>query len=182
MLYYIILKFSGRKSLVEARGQRRIVRLVGGDRKVTQILTECTCQTLKYMGYSSRRQQQQPLLPSNKRKVRLQYTGAHQILTIEYWKNTGWANESNFCCNIQQKSEAGIYETGDIHTGCWWCNSVEDVVLAHFGPHNTNWASFKHHMSSLTQCTLIDYFLLDNTPYQNGLTCYTEIAALKRPP
>lgn len=54
------------------------------------------------------------------------------------------------------------------NSGCWWYNSVEDVVLARFGPHNTNWASFKHHMSSLTQCTLIDYFLLDNTPYQNA--------------
>uniref|UniRef100_A0A9J8C6L8 Transposase Tc1-like domain-containing protein n=1 Tax=Cyprinus carpio carpio TaxID=630221 RepID=A0A9J8C6L8_CYPCA len=55
----------GRKCLVDVRGQRRMGRLVRGDRKatVTQISTrtisECTTsRTLTQMGYSSRRSHQ----------------------------------------------------------------------------------------------------------------------------
>lgn len=27
---------------------------------------------------------------------------------------------------------------------CWWCKE-KNIFLAHFGPHRTNWESFKHH-------------------------------------
>ncbi len=32
-----------------------------------------------------------------------------------------------------------------IHPSWWWCNGVGAILLAHFGPLSTNWASFKHH-------------------------------------
>ena len=80
------------KCLVDARGQRRMARLVQDDRKttVTQITTgynqglqktisePTTRPTLKQMGYSSRRPHQVPLLSANNRKLRLQFTQAHQ--------------------------------------------------------------------------------------------------------
>ncbi len=82
----------GRKCLVDVRGQRRMGRLVRGDRKatVTQITTrynqgrqntisECTtCRTLKQMVYSSRRPHQVPLLSAENRKWRLQFTQADE--------------------------------------------------------------------------------------------------------
>ncbi|MDF4294911.1 hypothetical protein P3465_23640, partial [Vibrio parahaemolyticus] len=89
------------KCLVDARGQRRMARLVQDDRKATgsQITTgynqglqktisePTTRPTLKQMGYSSRRPHQVPLLSANNRKLRLQFTQAHQNWTIEDWKN-----------------------------------------------------------------------------------------------
>ncbi len=91
----------GRKCFVDVRGQRRMGRLVRDDRKatVTQIDTRynegmqntiserTTCQTLKQMGYSSRRPHRVPLLSDKNRKRRLQFTQAHQNWTIEDWKN-----------------------------------------------------------------------------------------------
>ncbi len=91
----------GRKCLVDIRGQRRMGRLVRDDRKATvsQITThynqgmqntisECTTrQTLKQMGYSSRRQHRVPLLSAKNRKRMLQFARAHQNWTIEDWKN-----------------------------------------------------------------------------------------------
>ncbi len=76
-------------------------RLVRDDRKatVTQIATRynegmqniiserTTCQTLKQMGYSSRRPHRMPLLSDKNRKRRLQFTQAHRNWTIEDWKN-----------------------------------------------------------------------------------------------
>ena len=69
-------QFCGRKCLVDARGQRRMARLVRADRKatVTQITTRynrgmqksiserTTRRTLRRMGYSSRRPHRVPLL------------------------------------------------------------------------------------------------------------------------
>ncbi len=76
-------------------------RLVRDDRKatVTQIATRynegmqniiserTTRQTLKQMGYSSRRPHRVPLLSDKNRKRRLQFTQAHRNWTIEDWKN-----------------------------------------------------------------------------------------------
>jgi len=87
----------GRKCLVDVRGQRRKGRLDRDDRKATgtQISTRSnqgmqntisqrtTRGDLKKMGYSSRRPHWVPLLSANNRKLRLQFTQAHQIWTIE---------------------------------------------------------------------------------------------------
>ncbi len=99
-----------RKCRVNVRGQRRMDRLVRNDRKatVTQITTRynqgmqnsiserTTRQTLKQMGYSSRRPHRVLLLSSKNRKRRLQITQAHQNWTIEDWKNVAWSDESRF--------------------------------------------------------------------------------------
>ncbi len=83
----------GHKYLVDVRGQRRIGRLVRNDRKatVTPITTHynqgmqdtisehTTCQTLKQMGYSSRRPHRVPLLSAKNRKRMLQFVQAQQI-------------------------------------------------------------------------------------------------------
>ncbi len=95
------LQLCGRKCLVDVRCQRSLGRLARDDRKatVTQITTrynegrqntisECTtCQTLKQMGYSSRRPHRVSLLSDKNRKRRLQFAQAHQNWTIEDWKN-----------------------------------------------------------------------------------------------
>ncbi len=97
----------GRKVLVDVRGQRRMDWLV---RKatVTQITTHynqgvqktiserTTRQTLKQMGYRSRRPHRVPLLSAKNRKRRLQFVQAHQNWTIEDWKNVAWSDESWF--------------------------------------------------------------------------------------
>ncbi len=76
-------------------------RLVRHDRKatVTQITTRynqglqntiserTTRQTLKQIGYSSRRPHRVPLLSVKNKKRRLQFGQAHQNWTIEDWKN-----------------------------------------------------------------------------------------------
>jgi len=85
------------KCLVDVRGQTRMGRLVRDDRKakITQISTRSTqgmqntiserttCGTAKKMGYSSRRPHRVQLLSANSRKLRLQFTQAHQNWTIE---------------------------------------------------------------------------------------------------
>ncbi len=100
----------GRKGLVDVRGQRRMGRLVGDDRKatVTQITTRynqdmqktisehTTRRTLKQMGYSSRSPHRVQLLTAKNRKRRLQFTQDHQNWTIEDWKNVAWSDESWF--------------------------------------------------------------------------------------
>ncbi len=100
----------GWKCLVDVRGQRRMDRLVGDDRKakVTQITTrynQCmqntisertTRRTLKQINYSSRRPHRVPLLSAKNRKRRLQFTQAQQNWTIEDWKNVAWSDESRF--------------------------------------------------------------------------------------
>ncbi len=84
----------GWKCLVDVRGQRRMGRLVRDDRKatVTQITTRYnqgiqntiserkTCQTLKQMGYNSRRPHRVPLLSAKNRKWWLQFTQAPSCL------------------------------------------------------------------------------------------------------
>ncbi len=90
--------------------QRRMGRLVRDVRKatVTQITTcynqvmqntisvRTTRRTLKQMGYSSRRPHWLPLLLAKNRKLRLQFTQAHQNWTKEDWKNVAWSDGSRF--------------------------------------------------------------------------------------
>ena len=100
----------GRKCLVDARGQRRMGRLIQADRRAT--LTEITtrynrgmqqsiCEatthtTLRRMGYNSRRPHRVPLISTTNRKKRLQFARAHQNWTVEDWKNVAWSDESRF--------------------------------------------------------------------------------------
>lgn len=100
----------GRKCLVDARGQRRMGRLVRADRKatVTQITTRynqgrqksiserTVRRTLRQMGFSSRRPHRVPLLSAKNRKLRLQFAQAHRNWTREDWKNVAWSDESRF--------------------------------------------------------------------------------------
>ncbi len=100
----------GRKCLVGVRGQRRMGRLVRDYRKstLTQITTRynqgiqntisehTTRQTLKQMGYSSRRPHCVPLQSAKNKKRRIQFTQTHQNWTIEDWKNVVWSDESQF--------------------------------------------------------------------------------------
>ncbi len=55
-----------------------------------------TCQTLKQMGYSSRRPHRVPLLSAKNRKRMLQFVQAQQNWTIKDWKNAAWSDESRF--------------------------------------------------------------------------------------
>ncbi len=159
----------GRKCLVDVRGQRRMDRLVRDDRKttVTQITTRynqdmqntisehTTRQTLKQMGYSSRRPHRVPILSAKNRKRWLQFTQTHQNCTIEDWKNVAWSDESGFLLQHSDVgSEFGVKNMKAwIILPClngsswwwWWCNGVGDIFLARFGPLHTNWASFIHH-------------------------------------
>ncbi len=85
-------------------------RLVRDDRKasIVQITTRynqgmqntiserTTRQTLKQMGYSSRRPHRVPFLSDNNRTRSLQFAQAHQNWTIEDWKTVAWSDESQF--------------------------------------------------------------------------------------
>ncbi len=55
-----------------------------------------THQTLKQMGYSSRRPHRVPLLSAKNRERRPPFAQAHQNWTIEDWKNVAWSDESRF--------------------------------------------------------------------------------------
>ncbi len=153
-----------RKSIVDVRGQKRIDRLVGDDRKasVTQITTRYNQdmqntisehtrrRTLKQMGYSSRRPHRVPLLSANIRKRRLQFTQAHQNWTIEDWKNVAWSDESRF---LLRHSDGRVRiwrkEHESMDSSCL-VSMVQaagggGVMVQHFGPLSTNWAMFKCH-------------------------------------
>ncbi len=67
-------------------------------------ISECTARwTLKQMGYSSRRTHLVPLLSAKNRKLRMQFSRAHQNWTTEDLKSL------NFCCGIQMVgSEFGV--------------------------------------------------------------------------
>jgi len=95
----------GGKCLVDARGQRRMGRLIQADRRatVTEITTrynrgiqQSICEATTLMGYNSRRPHQVPLISTTNRKKMLQFARAHQNCTVEDWKTVAWSDESQF--------------------------------------------------------------------------------------
>ncbi len=114
------LQLCGRKCLVSVRGQRKMGRLVRDDRKATvnqitnqdmqnTISEHTTRQTLKQMGYSSRKPHRVLLLSDKNRKRWLQFTQHHQNWTIEDWKNVAWSDESLFLLRHSDvESEFGV--------------------------------------------------------------------------
>uniref|UniRef100_A0A3B3RJQ1 Transposase Tc1-like domain-containing protein n=1 Tax=Paramormyrops kingsleyae TaxID=1676925 RepID=A0A3B3RJQ1_9TELE len=114
----------GRKCLVDARGQRRMGRLIQADRRATlteittrynrgmqQSICEATTRTtLRRMGYNSRRPHRVPLISTTNRKKRLQFARAHQNWTVEDWKNVAWSDESRFLLR-HSKSRVRIWRT-----------------------------------------------------------------------
>lgn len=100
---------------VDARGQRRMTRLIQADRKTTatkmtthcnkctqKSISECkTLQTLKQLGFSCRKPHHcMPLLSAKNTKLRLRFIRAHQNLTLKDWKNCAQSDEFDFCCNF----------------------------------------------------------------------------------
>uniref|UniRef100_A0AAY5L012 Transposase Tc1-like domain-containing protein n=1 Tax=Esox lucius TaxID=8010 RepID=A0AAY5L012_ESOLU len=98
----------GRKCLVDARGQRRMGRLIQADRRATlteittrynrgmqqSICEATTCTTLRRIGYNSRRPHWVPLISTTNRQKRLQFAQAHRNWTVKDWKNVVWSDES----------------------------------------------------------------------------------------
>ncbi len=188
----------GWKCLVDVRGQRRMDRLVRDDRKttVTQITTRynqdlqntiskhTTRRTLKQMCSSSRRPHRVPLRSDKNSTRRIQFTQTHQNWTIEDWKNVAWSDESRF---LLQHSDVGS-EFGVKNmkawiilpclngSGCWWCNGVGDIFLAHFAPieHRLNTTVYLSivadhvHPFMTTVYHLLMYFQQDNAPSQSS--------------
>ncbi len=132
-----------------------VCRLVRDDRKATvsQITTRynqgmqnsisehTTFQTLKQMGYSSRRPHRVPLLSAKNRKRRLQFTQAHQNWTIEDWKNVAWSRfllqHSDSRVRIWRK----VHESMDpsclvsmVQAGGGGVMMQRDIFLAHLVP------------------------------------------------
>ena len=101
---------SGRKRLIDERGQRRLTRIVQSNRRATvsqltvqynigaeRPIKECTTRrTLTRMGYGSRRPNRVPLLSAKHKKLRLQWAKERKHWTLEDWKNIGWSDESRF--------------------------------------------------------------------------------------
>ncbi len=143
--------------------------MVRDDRKatVTQITTRynqgmqntiserTTHRTLKQMCYSSRRPHRVPLLSAKNRKLRLQFTQAHQTWTIEDWKNVAWSDESWFLLlhsdgrvRIWRKEHESMDPSclvSTVQAGGGGVMVWEIFSSAHFGPLSTNWALFKRH-------------------------------------
>ncbi len=60
-------------------------------------ISECTThQTLKQMGYSSRRPHRMPPLSAKNRKWKLQFAQTHKHWTIRRLENVAWSDESQF--------------------------------------------------------------------------------------
>ncbi len=99
-------------------------------------------------------------------KYPVQFTQAHQNWTKD-WKNITWSDESWFLLpHSDVGSEFGVKNMKAWiilpclnGSGWWWCNGVGDVVLAHFGPLSTNWASFKHQSTWVLLLTIIPLWL-----------------------
>ncbi len=178
----------GRKCLVDVRGQRRMGRLVRDDRKatVTQITTRynqgmqntiserTTHRILKQMGYSSRRPHRVPLLSAKNRKLRLQFTQAHQNWTIEDWKNVAWSDESRF---LLRHSDGRVRiwhkEHESMDPSCLVSTvqaggGVGDIFLAHFGHLSTNRALFKCHSLPEYCCWPCHPFMTTVYPSSDG--------------
>ncbi len=112
-----------------------------------------TRETLKQMGFSSRRPHRVPLLSAKNRKQSLQFAQAQQNWTIEDWKNVAWSDESWF---LLQHSDSRVRiwrkEHESMDPSCL-VSTVQagggDVMVwgiyswHTLGPLCTNWASFK---------------------------------------
>ncbi len=70
------------------------------------------------------------------------------------WCQTGWTEYFKNCWSTgifthkhvyREWSEKEKISSERISGWWWWCNGVGDIFLAHFGPLNTNWVSFKSH-------------------------------------
>ncbi len=153
------------------------------------------------MGYS-RRPHRVPLRSAKNRKRRLQFS--HQNWTIENCTNVAWSDEFQF---LLRHSDGRIIiwhkEHESLDQSCLVSMvqaGVGDIFLAHFGPLNTNWASFKRH-SLPEYCfwpspSLYDYsvssdgyFQQDNAPCHKAhiisdwfLEHDNEFTSLKLPP
>ncbi|KAG1931641.1 hypothetical protein F2P79_021521 [Pimephales promelas] len=193
-------QFCGRKCL-DARGQRRMARLVRADRRatVTQITTRynqggqksiserTVRRTLRQMGYSSRRPHRVPLLSAKNRKLRLQFAQAHRNWTIEDWKNVAWS-ESRFLL----RHSDGWW---------WWCHGVGIFSWHSLGPlvpieHRCNATAYLsivadhvHPFMTTMYPTSDGYFQQDNAPCHKAgiisdwfLEHDNEFAVLKWPP
>ncbi|MCJ8732004.1 hypothetical protein PDJAM_G00205990 [Pangasius djambal] len=62
-------------------------------------------ETLRRMGYNSRRSCRVPLLSAENRKLRLQCAQAHQNWTAEDWRNIAWSVESGFLLRLTDGRE-----------------------------------------------------------------------------
>lgn len=102
--------YSGRKRLVNERGERRVARIVRSNRRATtrQITAEfnagasqsisqrTTRRTLQRMGFSSRRPSRVPLISQKNRKRRLLWAQERRNWSLEEWKKVAWSDESRF--------------------------------------------------------------------------------------
>jgi len=98
----------GRKCCVDARGQRRMGRLIQDRESWTEITTrynrdmqQSICEattrtTLRRMGYNSRRPHRVPHISTTNRKKRLKFATAHQNWTVKDWINVAWSDEFRF--------------------------------------------------------------------------------------
>ena len=124
------------------RGQKRIVqanrratnRQITASRKA-QLVSPCHGWAIVAEDHTG------SYLPAAKhKKKRLQWACGHQQLTIEEWKNIAWSDESKFLLRhadgrvrIWHKQHESMAPSlpGVYGSGCWWCNGVENVFLAH---------------------------------------------------
>jgi len=107
-----------RKCLFEARGQRRMGRLIQADRRAT--LTEIT--------------------------TRYNWGKQQSICEATTRTTTFLLRHSDGRDKIWRKQNENMNHSCLVTTGWWWwCNGVGDLFLAHFRPLSANWASFKCH-------------------------------------
>lgn len=100
----------GRPRLIDARGERRLARVVrsnrratvaqiaekvnaGSDRKVSEHTVH---HSLLRMGLRSRRPVRVPMMTPVHCRKRLQWAREHQNWTTEQWKKVAWSDESRF--------------------------------------------------------------------------------------
>ncbi|KAJ8276573.1 hypothetical protein COCON_G00083250, partial [Conger conger] len=100
----------GRPRLIDARGQRRLSRLVRTDRKATvaqiaenfnhcygaNVSEHTVHRTLLRMGLRSCRPVAVPVLTPVHRRKRLEWARERQNWTLEQWKKVVWSDESRF--------------------------------------------------------------------------------------
>uniref|UniRef100_A0A671YBG6 Tc1-like transposase DDE domain-containing protein n=1 Tax=Sparus aurata TaxID=8175 RepID=A0A671YBG6_SPAAU len=103
-------KGHGRPRLIDARGERRLARVVqshskatvaqiaerinaGSDRKVSEYTVH---RSLLRMGVRSRRPVRLPMLTTVLWRMRLKWALEHQNWTTEQWKRVVWSNEAHF--------------------------------------------------------------------------------------